>query len=131
MAKTVSKKMGLQPGLRAIYLNAPTEAIQAIEAPSMEWQDELNGVFDYIHFFVRSQAEFHQTFPTLKSHLKPTGTLWVSWPKAKGEGTDLTLIIVIKLGYEYGLVESTCLRACPKILEMNKAKLPSNGLMAH
>lgn len=35
--------------------------------------------------------------------------LWVSWPKARQEDTDLTLPIVIKLGYEYGLVESTCL----------------------
>jgi hypothetical protein len=27
----------------------------------MELEDELNGVFDYIHFFVRSQAEFRRT----------------------------------------------------------------------
>ena len=113
MAKTVLKKMGLKPGMRAIYLNAPTEAVKAIEAPTMELEDELSGDFDYIHFFVRSQAEFLQTFPSLKSHLKPTGMLWVSWPKANREGTDLTLIIVIKLGYEYGLVESTCLSVNP------------------
>jgi hypothetical protein len=109
MAKIVSEKMGLKPGTRAIYLNAPPDAIAAIEAPTMELEDELTGDFDYIHFFVRSQAEFHQHFPTLKKHLKPTGMLWVSWPKAKREGTDLTLIIVIQLGYDYGLVESTCL----------------------
>jgi hypothetical protein len=109
MAKAVSEKMGLKPGMRATYLNAPSEAIKAIEPPAMELEDGLSGVFDYIHFFVRSQAEFRQTFPSLKSHLNPTGMLWVSWPKAKREGTDLTLILVIKLGYEYGLVESTCL----------------------
>ena len=113
MAKTVSEKMGLQPGWRAIYLNAPPKAIKAIEAPTMELENELSGDFDYIHFFVRSQAEFRQNFPSLKSHLKPTGTLWVSWPKAKREGTDLSLIIVIQLGYAYGLVESTCLSVNP------------------
>jgi hypothetical protein len=109
MAKAVSEKMGLKPGMRATYLNAPAEAIKAIEPPAMVLEDGLRGDFDYIHFFVRSQAEFCQTFPTLKSHLKPTGMLWVSWPKAKREGTDLTLTTVIKLGYDYGLVESTCL----------------------
>jgi len=35
--------------------------------------------------------------------------LWVSWPKARKLGTDLSLPTVIKLGYSNGLVESTCL----------------------
>jgi hypothetical protein len=109
MAKTVSEKMGLKPGMRAIFLQAPTDAIQAIAPPKLELATELQGDFDYIHFFVRRQDEFHQTYPSLKNHLKPTGTLWVSWPKAKQEGTDLTLPTVIRLGYDYGLVESTCL----------------------
>jgi hypothetical protein len=109
MAKTVSDKMGLKPKMRAIFLNAPGDAIKAIDPPTLELETELNGSFDYIHFFAHSQAEFHETFPALKSHLKPTGFLWVSWPKARREGTDLTLTIVIKLGYDYGLVESTCL----------------------
>jgi hypothetical protein len=113
MAKLVSEKMGLKPGMRTIYINAPAEAIRAVEAPALGLETGLSGDFDYIHFFARSQAEFHQTFPALKLHLKPTGMLWVSWPKAKREGTDLTLTIVIKLGYEYGLVESTCLSINP------------------
>lgn len=48
-------------------------------------------------------------FPKLKSHLKQTGMLWVSWPKSGQEGTDLNLTTVIKLGYDYGLVESKAL----------------------
>jgi len=32
--------------------------------------------------------------------------LWVSWPKGKQGGTDLTLQKVIKSGYDFGLVES-------------------------
>jgi hypothetical protein len=45
-------------------------------------------------------------FPRLKKHLKPTGMLWVSWPKNGKLGTDLTLQTVINLGYKQGLVES-------------------------
>ena len=48
-------------------------------------------------------------FPALMRHLKPTGMLWVSWPKAKQLGTDLNLPNVIRIGYSHGLVESTCL----------------------
>lgn len=35
--------------------------------------------------------------------------LWVSWPKDGQLDTDLSLPKVIKIGYEFGLVESTCL----------------------
>lgn len=35
--------------------------------------------------------------------------LWVSWPKGGQLETDLTLPKVIKIGYEFGLVERTCL----------------------
>jgi hypothetical protein len=109
MSKAVSEKMGLKPGMRAILLNAPEDAIKAMDLPALELETKLKGDFDYIHFFVSSQVKFQEIFPVLKSHLKPTGMLWVSWPKARQAGTDLTLTIVIKLGYDYGLVESTSL----------------------
>ena len=48
-------------------------------------------------------------FAKLKTNLKPTGMLWLSWPKGKKLGTDLTLPVIIKIGYGHGLVESTCL----------------------
>ena len=41
---------------------------------------------------------------------RPGGMLWVSWPKGGRLGTDLTLPTVIAIGYDLGLVESTCLR---------------------
>ena len=49
------------------------------------------------------------SFPKLKRHLKPTGMLWLSWPRGKKLGTDLALPVVISIGYSHGLVESTCL----------------------
>ena len=35
--------------------------------------------------------------------------LWVSWPKGGKLESDLNIKIVIKLGYDFGLVESTAL----------------------
>jgi hypothetical protein len=67
---------------------------------------KLVGNFDYIHFFTKSKEEFNRTFPKLKKHLKENGMLWVSWLKGKQGGTDLTLQKVIKLGYDFGLIES-------------------------
>ena len=69
----------------------------------------LRGQFDYIHVFTITQAEMDDVFPKLKRHLKPTGMLWVSWPKNKKLNTDLVLPKVINIGYSHGLVESICL----------------------
>ncbi|GAB3694854.1 DUF3052 family protein [Spirosoma flavus] len=107
--KSVAAKMGIKSGIRAFFMNAPVEAIAAIELPALDSKPVLEGTFDYIHLFVTYQREMHEQFATLKKHLNTTGTLWVSWPKGGQKGTDLTLTKVIEIGYEYGLVESKTL----------------------
>ncbi|MEW6732248.1 MAG: hypothetical protein AB1489_13045 [Acidobacteriota bacterium] len=104
----VAKKLGIKEGIRAIFINAPAEAIAAIDPPSLDIASELSGSFDYIHLFVKSLRELDNNFPKLKAHLKPTGTLWISWPKNRQLGTDLTLTKIINIGYSHGLVESKC-----------------------
>ncbi len=49
--------MGLKPNMRAVFINAPTNAIQAIDPPAPELEADLKGEFDYIHFFAKSQSE--------------------------------------------------------------------------
>ncbi|HSK88719.1 MAG TPA: hypothetical protein VK880_10195 [Anaerolineales bacterium] len=106
MTGPVSKKLGIKEGIRAFFVNAPAQVVEAIDLPHLELAKRLAGNFDYIHLFVKSQEEFNDIFPRLKAHLKPTGMLWVSWPKNRKLETDLTLTTVIKLGYDHGLVES-------------------------
>ena len=106
MAGPVAKKMGIKEGMRAFLVNVPKDALETIDLADQEIAATLTGNFDYIHFFTKNQAEFEDRFPKLKAHLKPTGMLWVSWPKNRKLGTDLTLTKVIELGYNHGLVES-------------------------
>lgn len=106
MPGVVSKKMGIKEGARAFLMNAPAEITDVIEPPRLQLATELKGDFDYIHLFAKSQEEFNELFPKLKNHLDPNGMLWVSWPKNGKLGTDLKLPVVIKLGYDHGLVES-------------------------
>jgi hypothetical protein len=101
--------MGIKPGTRAFFVNAPETARKAIEMPELEVGEKFEGDFDYIHLFLITQSEMDETFPRLKAYLRPGGMLWVSWPKGKKMGTDLTLPKVIEIGYNHGLVESTCL----------------------
>ena len=109
MTKSITEKIGIKDNMRAIFIDAPTDAINDIYSPSLDLKKKLTGKFDYIHLFVHSQADFHKNFPKLMTYLKNPGMLWVSWPKANGKNTDLTIQNVIKLGYEYGLVESKCI----------------------
>ena len=109
MTRTVAQKMGIKPHSKALFINAPTEAIEAMQLPEINSTEKPTGEFDYIHLFVKSQEEFRAQFPRLKPHLKLAGMLWVSWPKNKQLGTDLSITKVISIGYESGLVESTAL----------------------
>lgn len=109
MARTVSQKMGIKEETRTHFVNIPASALKAFAHPSLNVCDALDGDFGYIHFFAVSQAEMDKTFPKLKAHLGASGMLWVSWPKGRQLGTDLTLPHVIKIGYSHGLVESTAL----------------------
>ena len=101
--------MGIKVGSRAFFMNAPPIALEAINLPSLQIAEKLEGKFDYIHLFVKTAEDFIDGFSQLKGHLNPNGSLWVSWPKGRQLFTDLTLTKVIELGYERGFVESKCL----------------------
>jgi hypothetical protein len=101
--------MGVKENSRAVFVNAQKEALENINLPTLDIQEKLKEELDYIHLFVKTQTEFITYFPKLKQHLKPKGMLWVSWPKGGKLGTDLNIKSIIKLGYDFGLVESTCL----------------------
>lgn len=109
MTRTVAQKMGVKENAKTYFINAPKEAIAAIILPDVQISKSLIDEFDYIHLFVKQQCEQQNIFPKLKEHLRLDGMLWVSWPKGGQLDTDLTLTKVIKIGYEFGLVESTCL----------------------
>jgi hypothetical protein len=106
MVTPVSKKLGLRESMRTFLENVPAGVLKSVDPKHLEIRKSLRGTFDYIHFFTKSQAEFDRRFPKLKTHLKPEGMLWVSWPKNRKLDTDLTLTKVIELGYNHGLVES-------------------------
>lgn len=106
MSNPLLKKIGFKPGMRSIVIDAPRNALEVLNAGEESISHRLVGSFDYIHLFVKDQEHLDTSFPKLKAHLNPGGMLWVSWPKARGLGTDLTLKEVIKIGYSHGLVES-------------------------
>ncbi|WP_251838055.1 hypothetical protein [Oceanitalea stevensii] len=108
MTRTVAEKMGVRAGSRAHVVGAPEAALAALDLPELDHAQ--GGDLDYAHLFVTRQDEMRAAFPPLRDRLAPGATLWVSWPKGGRLGTDLTIRSVIAIGYDLGLVESTCLR---------------------
>ena len=108
--RTVSEKMSVRPGSRAHLVGAPADAVAALELPPLDLTEDLDGEYDYLHLFVTRQDDMRAAFGPLRDRLRTGGRLWVSWPKGGRLGTDLTLPSVIAIGYELGMVESTCLR---------------------
>jgi len=98
--------MAIKEGSRARFIQAPEDVRSSLQLPDLEIASRLTGVFDYIHLFTKSQKDLNKRFPKLRKHLGPGGMLWVSWPKAGKLDTDLTMKIVMTIGYGHGLVES-------------------------
>lgn len=110
MPTRIADKMGLKPGMRTHFRNAPESAISAIDPPALTIRDSMRGTFDYLHVFCVTTAELDRIFPKLRDHLDKGGRLFVSWPKSGKLDSDLTIKNVIRIGYSHGLVESTALR---------------------
>ena len=106
MTGTVARKLGVRPGARTLYVEAPAGAVDAIDPPVLLHEPDQEGRFDYIHLFTTTGADLDARFSRLRDQLAPGGMLWVSWPKGGGLGTDLRLPEVIRIGYSHGLVES-------------------------
>lgn len=130
MSTSLLNKMGIKDDMRIIFINAPAEVVELIKPPKHGISSNLVVNFDYIHFFTKSKEEFNRTFPKLKKHLKENGMLWASWPKGKQGGTDLTLQEIIKLGYDFGLVESKTI-SIDKIWSALKFTFPKKNKEYH
>jgi hypothetical protein len=104
--KSLIDKIGAKPGARAIFINAPADAMAVIDVSQLKIGSSLKDEFNYIHLFCRTEDELGIKFPRIKGHLAPTGMLWVSWPKSGQLTTDLSLATVIRIGAQNGMVES-------------------------
>lgn len=106
MRTALAKKLGAITASRAYFLDAPAPIAKAIAGSELLVSARLAGQFDYVHAFVLTQQQLAKALPRLREHLAPHGKLWISWPKNRQLDTDLTLMQIIRIGYDHNLVES-------------------------
>ncbi len=113
------KKLGIVKDGVNLVVSAPVTFIEEfelndvqmmkLESESIDFIEksfDSNESADYIHLFTKSSNELKEVFPKLRKMLKKNGMIWISWPKksAKVE-TDLTELVVMKVGLGLGLVD--------------------------
>jgi len=87
----LAKKLKLNPGAQAVLINAPQDYLDGLSPEGVTVDTTLNGQYDWLQVFVRTQAELEALIPQVKAALKPTGLLWISFPKGTSKiQTDLT-----------------------------------------
>jgi hypothetical protein len=97
------KKLGIKAGQRVLFVNDPPEFKPLLEdLPAIR----RGSPSDYVHVFVRSQAELKKHLGSAKKGLEQDGMIWVSWPKkSSGIATDVTEDTVRAYALPLGLVD--------------------------
>lgn len=105
------KKLGLKPELAALFVSLPDDLAHLVDdLPLVHCignTAEADGrELDYIHVFETDRARLQENALRLKSMLKPTGMLWISWPKkASKVPTSITEDVLRTIFLPTGLVD--------------------------
>jgi len=83
----------MQPDQRVLILNEPEGYMEELGPlpDDIELADVAEGVFDFVHLFVKDSAELERLGAVALEAVKHDGLLWASYPKRSSKvQTDLT-----------------------------------------
>jgi hypothetical protein len=101
---SLPKKLGLEEGDVVALAGAPDGFAARLAGATA--RTSLRGRADLVVLFVREQAELERRLPAAIRSIADGGSLWIAWPKrASGTSSDLTQVVVRRLGMDAGLVD--------------------------
>jgi hypothetical protein len=106
--KSLLDKLGIKDGFTVLFIHPPENYFDLLGKlpPNLEEKKQMNGEFDFIHFFTKDKKELATTLPKLQKVLKQTGMIWVSWPKGASKiKTDVNENTVRDLALSLGIVD--------------------------
>jgi hypothetical protein len=105
--RPLTERLALTGQLRALILNAPKgyRTLLGPLPPDITVNTKPSGQYDFVHLFVSNQGELGQLGPSTLKAVKPTGILWISYPKQGGGmesdiNRDTGWDLVTKAGFE-------------------------------
>lgn len=105
------KKLGIQPGMRVVLLNAPPDHLTLLgELPAGVTVGDCIGRVDQatglVHLFVTERDALAAALATLRRQVRDDTPVWVSWPKkASRQPTTVTEDVVRALALPLGFVD--------------------------
>ncbi len=101
------KKLGIKPGFRIAFVNAPPGFTKQLDLPAgVTINSRSRQSLDFAQLFVKREKELTREFSKYAKRLNPSGMIWVSWPKkSSGVATDLPEGTVRAIGLAAGLVD--------------------------
>lgn len=107
MGKTaLAGKLRMQPGQRALVMNAPTGYIRGLEPlpEGMRLDEVAEGTYAFVHLFVKNVGELGRHGPVALESVTYDGTLWISYPKRSSKvKTDLSRDVGWEITADAGL----------------------------
>ena len=104
----LSKKLGLEPGMRASAMGAPGHYpdLLAPQPEAIRWLGPRCRKIDFVHLFVTRERDLAARLPRQLARIVANGMIWVSWPKkASKVPTDVTEDVVRRHALPLGIVD--------------------------
>ncbi len=106
--RTLVEKLGIRPGDKIAIIGAPAGYRKTLGPlpPDVRNPGPNTTNLDFTQLFVRDRKALVDQLRDLRKRIKPTGMIWVSWPKqASGVPSDLTEDVIRTVAIETGLVD--------------------------
>jgi hypothetical protein len=104
----LARKLGIKSGDEVLLVGAP-EGYPELLGPvpdAVRFVPRLSASTDLIHVFSARRADLEKALNTYRGAIKPTATVWVSWPKKSSKApTDITEDTIRELALPLGFVD--------------------------
>ena len=105
--KSLRDKLGITRGYSVVFLYAPFSFIISLgEIDDIQIFPVLKNNHDFVHLFVKQKERLIEELPEIMKSIKPSGCIWVSWPKKSSKViTDITENTIREICLPLGLVD--------------------------
>jgi hypothetical protein len=104
----LAKKLGIKPGNQLLLIGAPDRYNSLLEPlpEAVQFDEQLSEATDIVQVFSTHRIELEQLLVSYRTRLKPTGVIWVSWPKKSSRmPTDITEDVIRDIALPLGFVD--------------------------
>jgi alanyl-tRNA synthetase len=100
------KKLGIKEDMKVQLIGSPENYFELLERDISSQMCKRTEVPDFIHLFVTSYKQFEAALKKIKTNIKPTTIIWVSWyKKSAGIPTDITEDMIREHALQNDLVD--------------------------